>query len=54
MKQLNKTLGKLGEDMAADFLRKNGYKIIDQNNCKPDNCNDKNHTDVKKKSIESS
>lgn len=32
MKQLNKTLGKLGEDMAADFLRKRGYKILDQNN----------------------
>lgn len=32
MKQLNRTLGKLGEDKAAKFLREHGYKILDQNN----------------------
>lgn len=31
-KQLNKTLGKLGEDKAADFLRKKGYQVLEQNN----------------------
>jgi len=32
MKQLNKTLGKLGEEMAAVLLKEKGYKIIDRNN----------------------
>lgn len=27
----NITLGKLGEDKAVEFLRKNGYKIIERN-----------------------
>lgn len=27
----NKNLGKLGEDLAAEFLTKKGYKIIDRN-----------------------
>jgi putative endonuclease len=27
----NQKLGKLGEDIAADFLKKNGYKIIKRN-----------------------
>lgn len=32
MKQLNRLVGKQGEDIAADFLRKKGYEILDQNN----------------------
>jgi len=32
MKQLNRLIGKQGEDMAADLLRKKGYQILDQNN----------------------
>lgn len=27
----NKTLGKIGEDMAKDFLQDKGYKIVEQN-----------------------
>lgn len=27
----NKNLGKLGEDLASDFLRKKGYKILERN-----------------------
>ncbi|MEK7550588.1 MAG: YraN family protein [Patescibacteria group bacterium] len=32
MKQLNRLVGKKGEEIATDFLRKKGYKILDQNN----------------------
>ena len=32
MKRFNRELGKQGEERAADFLCKNGYKILDQNN----------------------
>lgn len=32
MKQFNKTLGKLGEDKASDYLIKNGFRILDRNN----------------------
>lgn len=32
MKQFNRTLGKLGEEIAVEFLRKNEYQILDQNN----------------------
>ena len=31
MKSQNKETGRLGEDMAADFLVKKGYKILDRN-----------------------
>jgi len=31
MRFSNKTLGKTGEDIAADYLKKNSYKIIDRN-----------------------
>lgn len=31
-KQENRSLGKIGEDKAAKYLRENGYKILDQNN----------------------
>lgn len=32
MKQFNRLKGNQGEDMAAKYLRDNGYTIIDQNN----------------------
>ncbi|KKP47627.1 MAG: hypothetical protein UR39_C0003G0030 [Candidatus Woesebacteria bacterium GW2011_GWA1_33_30] len=32
MKQLNRLIGKQGEEMAAELLRKKGYQILDQNN----------------------
>ena len=32
MKQFNRIKGKEGEEMAAKFLKENGYQIIDQNN----------------------
>ena len=32
MKQFNRLKGNQGEEMAADYLRQNGYQIIDQNN----------------------
>lgn len=32
MKQLNRQKGTSGEERAEEFLRKNGYKIIDKNN----------------------
>lgn len=31
-KQLNKLIGKQGEDMAVELLKDNGYQILDQNN----------------------
>lgn len=31
MKKNNKLVGKLGEDLAAKFLKKNGYEIIKRN-----------------------
>jgi len=31
-KQFNRIKGKEGEKMASDYLRQNGYQIIDQNN----------------------
>ena len=32
MKQLNRLIGKQGEEMAAELLRNKGYQILDQNN----------------------
>lgn len=32
MKQFNRLKGKQGEEMAVQFLKENGYSIIDQNN----------------------
>ncbi len=32
MKQLNKEVGRRGEEMAEEYLRDKGYKIIDRNN----------------------
>jgi len=31
-KQFNRIKGKEGEEMAADYLKKQGYQVIDQNN----------------------
>jgi len=31
MKQLNRLIGKQGEEMAADLLRKKGYEILENN-----------------------
>ena len=31
MKQFNKSLGKLGEDKASEYLRQNGFEVLERN-----------------------